>query len=75
MLLRMADMPGIDRKKTIAVGDYENDISMIRSAGVGYAAENACPAAKAAADRITVSNEEHAIAAIVADIESGELEF
>ena len=58
-----------------AVGDYNNDIGMLRTAGVGIAVANACPEAKAAADRITVSNEESAIAHIISDIESGALEL
>ncbi|MBQ8351230.1 MAG: HAD family phosphatase [Clostridia bacterium] len=71
VLPRLASYLGISPAKTIAVGDYDNDISMLRAAGVGYAVANACPAAKQAADRITVSNEEHAIAAIVAELENG----
>lgn len=55
---------------TIGVGDYENDISLIQAADIGYAVENAHPAVKAAADRITVSCAEHAIANIIADLEA-----
>lgn len=51
--------------KTVAVGDYDNDIPMLRAADVGIAVANACRAAKDAADRITVSNDEHAIAAVI----------
>ena len=68
-LTKMAQLLGIDMHNTVAVGDYENDVSMIRAAGIGYAVANARPAAKAVADRITVSNDEHAIAAIVAELE------
>ena len=64
---------GIDIRKTIAVGDYDNDIPMIRAAGLGVAVANACDEAKAAADLITVSNEEHAIAKIICDLESGKI--
>ena len=70
-LPRMAALLALDPARTIAVGNYYNDISMIQAAGVGYAVANACGAAKEAADRITVSNEEHAIAAIVDDLEKG----
>ena len=52
----------------IAVGDYENDISMIRYADTGYATANAAENVKAAADRVTVSNRDGAIAAIIRDI-------
>ena len=60
-------------KKTVAVGDYDNDVTMLRAAGVGVAVANASPAARAAADRLTVSNNESALARVIADIESGEI--
>lgn len=66
---------GIDVKKTVAIGDYNNDVPMIRAAAVGVAVANACAEAKSAADYHTVSNEEHAIARIIADIENGILTF
>ena len=58
-------------EKIIAVGDYNNDISMFEAADIGIAVSNACPEALAAADYVTVSNQEHAIASIVSDIEKG----
>lgn len=61
----------IDMDKTIAIGDYNNDISMFRAAKVGVAVSNACPDALAAADHITVSNEENAVAQVICDLESG----
>lgn len=73
-LKRMAQLLGIDMRRTVAVGDYENDVSMLKTAGIGYAVANARPAAKAVADRFTVSNEEHAIAAIVTELEQGILD-
>jgi hydroxymethylpyrimidine pyrophosphatase-like HAD family hydrolase len=48
---------------------------MIREAGVGIAVANATPEAKAAADLVTVSNEEHAIAKIISDIECGRIKI
>jgi hydroxymethylpyrimidine pyrophosphatase-like HAD family hydrolase len=62
-------------KNTVAVGDYYNDIPMIQAARYGVAVANACDAAKEAANYLTVSNEEHAIASIIADIESGKMRF
>ncbi len=70
VLVRLADILGVEMDKTIAIGDYDNDISMLSYAGTGVAVSNACDAAKAAADYITVSNEEHAIAKIISDIEN-----
>ena len=55
-------------KNTIAVGDYNNDIAMVKAAGVGYAVANAVDELKAVADKITVSNNEHAIARIIKEI-------
>jgi Cof subfamily protein (haloacid dehalogenase superfamily) len=71
VLLKIAEMLGIDPKKTIAVGDYNNDISMIRAAGLGFAVSNAVEEAKAAADYVTVSNDENAIAAIIDGLDRG----
>ena len=73
LLLRLADLLGIDRKKTIAVGDYDNDISMLKAAGLGIAVANATANAKAAADLVTVSNEEHALARIICDLDEGKI--
>ena len=73
ILERLAEHLNVPMKKTIAIGDYDNDISMIEKAGIGIAVSNACDAAKKVADVITVSNNEHAIAKIISDIESGKL--
>ena len=52
----------------ICVGDFENDIDMIKSADIGYAVENAAPAVKLVADRITCSAKDGAIAKIIEEI-------
>lgn len=52
----------------VCVGDYENDISMIRYADIGYAVSNAVPEVIAAADRVTVSCHENAIADIISKL-------
>ena len=67
---KLCEHLGIDINKTIAVGDYNNDISMFRASKVGVAVANACEDAKRAADVITVSNEEHAIAKVISDLEN-----
>jgi Cof subfamily protein (haloacid dehalogenase superfamily) len=54
---------------TVAVGDYENDISMLREADVGYAVENATDEVKKSAAKITVACENSAIAKVIKDIE------
>ena len=70
-LLKMAELLGIAPEKTIAVGDFNNDVSMIRAAGIGFAVDNAVAEAKAVADYVTVSNNHHAIAAIVDRLDRG----
>lgn len=72
-LERLAGILGVDRSKIIACGDNENDMSMIEYAGVGVAVENAIDSLKAAADMVTVSNNEHAIAKIINDLDQGEI--
>lgn len=72
-LHKLVEYLGVDPKKTVAIGDYDNDIGMLKTAGVGIAVANATQAAKAAADIITVSNEEHAIAQVIYDIENGKI--
>lgn len=52
----------------IGVGDFENDIDLIAAADIGYAVDNALPSVKAAADRVTVSVSESAIAKIIEEI-------
>ena len=53
---------GIDPCDTVAFGDAENDIPMLRAAGTGVAMGNATEAVKAAADEVTHSNNEDGIA-------------
>lgn len=70
-IVKLCNRLNIDVKKSVAIGDYNNDISMFRAAGIGIAVSNACTEALDAADFITVSNEEHAIANVIADLEKG----
>jgi Cof subfamily protein (haloacid dehalogenase superfamily) len=57
-LRRVAADEGIDPRQIAAVGDDDNDVEMIRSAGLGIAMGNAVDSAKAAADHVTRSNAE-----------------
>ena len=54
---------GIDPAEAMAFGDSENDIPMLRAAGLGVAMANADNAVKAAADVVTLSNNDNGIAA------------
>lgn len=49
-LLTLADKLGIDQSETMALGDQQNDITMIEAAGLGVAMGNAVPEVKAVAD-------------------------
>ena len=71
LLPRLAALLGIDMKRTVAFGDYNNDVQMLKVAGLGVAVANAVPEAKAAADLVTVSNEENAIAAVIDGLDKG----
>ena len=67
-LLWLADYLGIDREETMSFGDGENDIPMIQAAGIGVAMENALDTVKAAADMITLKNDEDGVAAAIRKI-------
>ena len=54
---------GIAPEAAIAFGDSENDIEMLRAAGVGIAMGNADDGVKAVANQVTRSNNEDGIAA------------
>lgn len=54
---------GIATEEVISFGDAENDIPMLRAAGMGVAMGNAAEPVKQAADMVTLSNNEDGIAA------------
>ncbi len=60
-LRRLADLLGVDRADTIAVGDSHNDLSNIQSAGLGLAMGNAWEDVKSQADAVICTNDEHAM--------------
>ncbi len=64
-LLRLAELLGVERRQTMAFGDGENDLTMIRLAGVGVAMANGEEKVKAAADFVTCTNNEAGVAAAV----------
>ena len=65
---RVRELLGDAVRQTVCVGDYENDEPMLRAADLAYAVDNAVPALKAIAHRITVPCEEHAIAKIISEL-------
>jgi hypothetical protein len=56
---------GIEREEMIAIGDSENDIEMIKFAGLGVAVENAIDEVKKVADFITKSNMEDGVKYVI----------
>lgn len=61
----LADSLGINMNSVIAIGDSYNDISMIKSAGLGVAMGNSVKAIKKSADYITKTNMEDGIAKVI----------
>lgn len=74
-LVKLCEQLCIPMSHAVAIGDYNNDIGMIRAAGVGVAVGNALPEVKAVADYVTVTNDEHAIAHVIDAIDRGEIVF
>ena len=62
----LADMLGVDIADTISIGDSDNDESMILAAGLGLAVSNAWDSLKAVANGVICSNDEHAVAYVLA---------
>ena len=58
----LSEKLGIPLENTMACGDTQNDLDMIRTAGIGVAMGNATDDVKQAADFITRSNEEDGVA-------------
>lgn len=67
-LLRLAAKLGLESWQTMGFGDGENDISLIREAGVGVAMGNAVDSLKAEADYVTITNDEDGVAAALEHI-------
>jgi hydroxymethylpyrimidine pyrophosphatase-like HAD family hydrolase len=57
-LRSIAARDGVEPEEIAAVGDDDNDVEMIRAAGLGIAMGNAAPAARACADIVVRSNAE-----------------
>lgn len=67
-MLEYAKIVGVKPEETIAFGDSENDISMLKYAGLGIAVENAQDNVKQAADMITASNNDCGVAKALKEI-------
>lgn len=64
-LKTLANHLGIKQEETMAIGDNENDLSMIEYAGIGVAMGNATLAVKQAANIQTTSNDENGVSQII----------
>ena len=65
---KIARMRGIGREQIAAVGDDENDLEMIREAGLGAAVANAAQSVKAAASMVIPSNDDGGIVRLIEHI-------
>ncbi len=61
----LAAQYSVPLEKCVAIGDNLNDLSMIKAAGIGVAVGNATKALKDAADYVSVTNNEGAVAKII----------
>ncbi len=62
---------GIDPRRTMAIGDEVNDVTMISSAGLGVAMGNAIEAVRARATHIVGKNHEAGVAQAINNVLSG----
>ena len=58
---RYLELTGIKREEIIAFGDAENDLDMLRFAGIGVAMGNGAEEVKAAADYVTADIDDDGI--------------
>lgn len=63
---------GLEREQSLALGDYLNDLDLLRAAGLGVAMANAHPDLKRVADCVTASNEEDGVALILEALVEGQ---
>lgn len=55
-------------KRTVGIGDFENDVSLLEAADCGIAVANALPCVKQAADLMTVENTQHALRHVICEM-------
>lgn len=67
---KLLELTGNTDRFIVAAGDFMNDIEMLEMADLGVAVANAQPEVCAAADMVTVSNNDHAIYEIVEHIKT-----
>lgn len=65
---KLCELRGVNPDRVVAMGDDVNDIEMLTHAKLGIAMGNARESVKAAANRVTVTNNEHAVARVIDEI-------
>ena len=65
-LLQLADLLSVKQEETMAIGDTENDLSILQAAGIGVAMGNAPVEIQAIADYVTASNLEDGVGKAIA---------
>lgn len=63
----LAQYLNIDLSEVICIGDNENDIEMIKVAGLGVAMANSCEELLEICDKVTLSNDEFGVAKAIYD--------
>ena len=61
----VASLYHLDLSEVMAIGDNENDVSMLKAAGVGVAMFQARDFVKEAANEVTSSNDDNGVAAVI----------
>lgn len=64
-ILKLSEIMDVDAENIIAIGDNENDISMMHTAGLGVAMANADEKIKIEADYVTDTNNNHGVAKVI----------
>lgn len=64
-LLMLGEILGIEKEEIMAFGDGLNDTVMLQKVGFGVAMDNAIETVKAAADEVTLSNDEEGVAVAI----------
>lgn len=67
-LARLAQMLGVIMVDVLAIGDSENDLEMLRAAGTSVAMGNAPDSVKRVANRVTLTNDEEGVCAVLETI-------
>ena len=67
-LVKLCEILDLTADNVIAIGDEENDISMLKFAGTGVAMGNAVPAVKEVATHHTVDNDHDGVAQAIREL-------